>query len=115
MDRCMAKTGTGSNGPRCSRKWGHGHKGHFCKMHADMYSKGSDQNAFHPSGWGVWFVYNYKFPGIHKVAIRKFKKFMEQGNLDRCAKKIQRAWHRSISDPSYKMCRDRLMREFQEL
>lgn len=30
------------------------------------------------------------------------------------AKKIQRAWRRSISDPSYKLCRDRLMREYQD-
>jgi hypothetical protein len=32
-----------------------------------------------------------------------------------CAKKIQRAWRRAVSDPEYKICRDRLMKEYSEL
>lgn len=29
--------------------------------------------------------------------------------------RIQRAWRRCVSDPAYKVCRDRLMREYNEL
>lgn len=31
------------------------------------------------------------------------------------AKKIQRAWRKAISDPSYAMCRKRLLQEFEEM
>lgn len=35
--------------------------------------------------------------------------------LNNAAAKIQQAFRESISNPSYKMCRNRLMREFEEL
>jgi hypothetical protein len=32
-----------------------------------------------------------------------------------CANKIKRAWRRCISDPSYLICRKRLLREYKNL
>lgn len=32
-----------------------------------------------------------------------------------CAEKIQVQWRKSISDPKYKVCQKRLLREFKEL
>ena len=38
-----------------------------------------------------------------------------RGPKIKAATRIQRAWRRCVSDPSYKICRARLMREFEEL
>ncbi len=51
-----------------------------------------------------------------EVCIRKlFARFVD----DRCrmyaARKIQRAWRRSIANPEYKLCHNRLLREFGDM
>jgi hypothetical protein len=35
--------------------------------------------------------------------------------LNNCAKRIQRSWRRSISDPNYRICRERLQNEYHYL
>lgn len=35
--------------------------------------------------------------------------------LNNCAKRIQRSWRRSISDPNYRICRERLQNEYNYL
>lgn len=47
------------------------------------------------------------------ILFRDYAKTMKDV-LDVYAKKIQRAWRRCISDPSYYVCRERLLREFYE-
>ncbi len=114
MNQCMARTGKTCSGKRCTRKGGKGHKGHFCKVHAELYEKGSNPNVFHSSGWYVYHTYTFKFPGLHPVAIRRYKASLINYN-DRCAKLIQRAWRRCVSNPEYRVCKERLMREFGEI
>lgn len=46
--------------------------------------------------------------------VKRVEKKLQRFDRYWAAYRIQRAFKRSISDPNYKMCRDRLMREFQE-
>jgi hypothetical protein len=51
------------------------------------------------------FQYPYAFHDIEEELEKKVKAVYV----------IQRQWRKSISDPEYKMCRDRLKREFKEM
>jgi hypothetical protein len=48
---------------------------------------------------------------------KKYQRYAKQVShyLNNQAKRIQRAWRKCTIDPSYKICRDRLMREYNEL
>lgn len=71
-------------------------------------------NPYHSAGWWVWHTYNYSFPGVKPVSIKRFIVHMRGERETRAARKIQRAWRRCVSDPSYKVCKTRLEREFRE-
>lgn len=53
-----------------------------------------------------------------KTFVRKvFKRVISHRNrrINGAARKIQRAWRRAIANPKYKLCRRRLLREFDDM
>lgn len=55
----------------------------------------------------TWIFVYYMIKRIEQRLMRIIKSI--------CARSIQKAWRRCISDPNYEMCRRRLMREASEL
>ncbi len=115
MNQCFAKTGKDAKGKRCSRTSGYGFKCHFCKTHAGIYEKGANVHKFNASNYHVFYRYTYHFPGTHPRAIAMFRREMRKKVPEKSAKIIQKAFRMAISNPSYRMCRERLMREFNLL
>lgn len=99
--RCFATTIKGAQckrmaGPSCD----------FCKQHLDMYNRGMDDTDFHKNAYRMIISYRRA-----KIAEDKIKNAMKPVSAIR----IQRVWRRVNTDPKFKACKNRLVREFQEL
>lgn len=89
---CKAKGQYGNHGDLCMRHW-------IKYMHSGHVRAAGDKS----SPW-----YNFK------AVCDGNRRLLELGRSAR-VRRIQRVWRRAVSDPSYKICRDRLMREYGEL
>jgi hypothetical protein len=100
-------------------------RGDFCPVHDSMYAISICLSKKHPFfdepkvykteyRYKLQFITSYRYMSrmyeMEKYIenkLARFKHFFE-------AVKIQRAFKRAVSNPAYKMCRERLLREFSE-
>ncbi len=85
----------------------YGPYGVFCKKHAEMWEYGNRWRKGEVMlKVPAFYIYlNWRNQNKKREKIRNAASSI-------VARRIQAAWKRAISDPNYKMCRDRLMREF---
>lgn len=100
--------------------------GDFCYLHDSMYAISICLSKKHPFfdepkvykteyRYKLQFITSYRYMSnmydmekFIEKKLARFRNFFE-------AVKIQRSFKRAMSDPSYRMCRDRLLREFSHL
>ncbi len=122
---CIAKT---EKGTQCTRRCVQGSD--MCKFHAEKYAKCQTflYEWFNTASYARklrWRPVEYRnamrFIGdversrnLAEVRRRVEARLLEIGKRV-AGRRIVNTLRRVISDPSYKMCRDRLMREFEEM
>lgn len=106
--------GITESGYLCRARGSHGPLGDLCKRHHTKYQLGVDLERFYE------ILGQHRRHGSKGMHLTRFKMACDNNRKMReLGKKIMGArilatWRRAISNPSYKMCRDRLMREFSE-
>ena len=104
---CKALIGQHATPCKVRHKKGYGPGEIFCQKHATIIELGVQwENGTYQFKPSVFYVYlNWKKQIKSEERIREIA-------CPILARRIQLAWRNAISNPSYKLCRDRLTREF---